>query len=281
MHSTCLRLLAFFFILLVVARPAGAQGLDLLHIVNGLRAPGGACAGASEPIRQNPWLDTAAARVAGGATLEAAIKASGYRASQAQLITLTGAMQRARVESLLASRFCAQIGNARLTDVGLHTQGPRVWIVLAAPFAPQAPLTRGQLADRMLSLVNTARAAPRNCGDKPFAAAPALGWNATLEQAASAHAGDMARNNYFSHTARDGSSPAQRVSRAGYGYRMTGENIAGGQQTAEAAVAGWIKSPGHCANLMHPGYTDMGVAVAVDAGSRMGIYWVQLFGTPR
>ena len=91
----------------------------------------------------------------------------------------------------------------------------------------------------------------------------------------------MATNDYFSHTARDGSTPAQRVTRAGYRWRMTGENIAAGQLSPEAAVAGWIKSPGHCENLMNAGYTEMGVAAAVNSASKMGLYWAQEFGTPR
>ena len=37
----------------------------------------------------------------------------------------------------------------------------------------------------------------------------------------------MAHHNFFSHSGRDGSDPAQRVERAGYRYRATGENIAG------------------------------------------------------
>ena len=91
----------------------------------------------------------------------------------------------------------------------------------------------------------------------------------------------MAGKDYFSHAAPDGSTPAQRVSRAGYRYRMTGENIAAGQLSPETAMAGWLKSPGHCANLMQPGYTEIGVAFAVNPTSKMGAYWVQLFGTPR
>ena len=41
------------------------------------------------------------------------------------------------------------------------------------------------------------------------------------------------------------------------------------------------KSPPHCANLMNPVFTEMGVAYAVDAKSAMGVYWTQSFGTPR
>jgi len=78
-----------------------------------------------------------------------------------------------------------------------------------------------------------------------------LRWNEQLAAAALVHAEVMARGNYFSHTGRDGSNPAQRVERAGYRYRSIGENIAGGQMQPEAAVAGWIKSPPHCQNLMN------------------------------
>ena len=66
----------------------------------------------------------------------------------------------------------------------------------------------------------------------------------------------MARSDDFSPTARNRSTPAQRVTRAGYRYRMTDENIAGGQWSPQAAMAGWPKSPGHCANLMNAGYRD-------------------------
>jgi uncharacterized protein YkwD len=46
-------------------------------------------------------------------------------------------------------------------------------------------------------------------------------------------------------------------------------------------VKGWIDSPGHCANLMNPAYTDMGAGFAVSAASEMGVYWAQAFGAPR
>ena len=133
----------------------------------------------------------------------------------------------------------------------------------------------------ILALVNNARAAPRACGDQYFNAARPLRWNSALAQAARWHAEDMARYNYFSHQGDDGSTPAQRVVRAGYRYRAMGENIAGGQETPGQAVAGWIRSPAHCANLMDPAHTEMGADYAVSSTSRLGVYWVQEFGTPR
>jgi uncharacterized protein YkwD len=60
-----------------------------------------------------------------------------------------------------------------------------------------------------------------------------------------------------------------------------GENIASGQTTPEEVVQEWIASPTHCATLMNTGFTDMGVAYAVDMNSEAGIYWAQVFGRPR
>jgi uncharacterized protein YkwD len=61
-----------------------------------------------------------------------------------------------------------------------------------------------------------------------------------------------------------------------------GENIASGQRTVEDAVASWLDSPGHCANIMNPAFTDMGAAYAIDPRNRnRTAYWTQVFGTPR
>lgn len=35
------------------------------------------------------------------------------------------------------------------------------------------------------------------------------------------------------------------------------------------------------ANLMNSRFTEMGVAVAVGAATRMGAYWIQILGTAR
>lgn len=265
--------------LLVVG--AQAHGDDVVRVVNRLRAPDGACAATAPPFVSRGALDDTAARLARGAPLAAALKSAGYRVVEANVIVVSGNELHAELESLLARRYCAQIGAPKLSEVGVYDSGNQIWIVLAAPFAPKVGLTRNEIEERTLALVNEARAEPRRCGDKSFGVARPVRWNGTLEKAAARHAADMAAHNYFSHTGRDGATPAQRVTRAGYRYQMTGENIASGQVSPEAAIAGWIKSPGHCANLMSGAYTEMGVAFSINAASTMGVYWVQLFGTPR
>jgi uncharacterized protein YkwD len=134
---------------------------------------------------------------------------------------------------------------------------------------------------RVLDLVNQARASPRSCGTRRFAAAPPLAWDERLARASLAHATEMARYEFFDHQGRDGSQIGQRARRAGYAWRSIGENIAAGQASAEEVTAGWIASPGHCANLMNPGFSAMGVAYAVNPTSRLGIYWAQAFGAPK
>lgn len=132
---------------------------------------------------------------------------------------------------------------------------------------------------RVLELVNLARSRGRTCGAERFPPAVALNLSSPLRSAARGHARDMARHDYFEHRARDGSEPRDRVRRTGYRARLTGENIAFGPDSAEEVVAGWLASPGHCANLMDARFRDMGVAVA--AGRKRGHwYWVQNLANP-
>jgi uncharacterized protein YkwD len=90
----------------------------------------------------------------------------------------------------------------------------------------------------------------------------------------------MAGRGTLSHTGGDGSTHAERATRAGYRWRVVGENIAAGQPTPEQVVAGWLKSAAHCTNLMDPEFSEMGVAYAAAPRDARGIYWVQLFGAP-
>jgi len=133
---------------------------------------------------------------------------------------------------------------------------------------------------RVVELVNAARSKPRKCGSERFAAVPPLNESRRLDEAAADHARDMVRRKYFDHRGSDDSQPKDRVLRAGYKSRLTGENIALGPESAEEVVAGWLDSPGHCANIMEPRFQDIGVGVA--SGKKRGqIYWVQNFGAPR
>src|SRR6186713_887558 len=132
---------------------------------------------------------------------------------------------------------------------------------------------------RVVELVNAARSNGRKCGSERFGVAPSLSVSQKLSKAAEVHARDMARKKFFEHRGSDGSQPKDRVIRAGYHPRLTGENIAYGPESAEEVVAGWLASPGHCANIMDSRFQSIGVGLAI--GRKRGeIYWVQNFGAP-
>jgi len=279
-----LRLRFFSCVLLLTVCFDAAAG-DLYMEINRLRAGEGNCAVAEQlpPLKPQAALERAARALARGDKLPQSLKAAGYRATRANALSIRGDGVGARAAEMLATQsYCRQLQDAAMTEVGIYLDARQVWIVMAAPFEPSVALSGPAAGQRVLDLVNQARATPRYCGNRLFNTARPVRWNDALAEASRLHAEDMARNNYFSHRGRDGSSPAQRVERAGYRYRAAGENIAaGGQMGAEDAVAGWIKSPGHCANLMNAAFTEMGVAFAVNPRSDMGVYWTQAFGTPR
>lgn len=104
-----------------------------------------------------------------------------------------------------------------------------------------------------------------------------------LDTAADRYSADMANQDFFSHTGKDGSSPRTRIEKAGYtGWTTWGENIAAGQTTPEAVVNGWMNSSGHRANILNPKFTHMGLGytyLANDTGRvNYRHYWVQTFG---
>ena len=131
---------------------------------------------------------------------------------------------------------------------------------------PKPPAGTG-VAGQVLSLVNSERA-KAGCG--------AVRSNTALQRAAQGHSADMAANDYFSHTSKDGRTFADRIRAAGYGGSTIGENIAAGQSTASAVMRSWLASSGHRANILNCAFTAMGVGYA--KGGSYGHYWTQDFG---
>ncbi len=276
--------LRFLCCLLLLAASAQAAAQDLYRAINRLRAGGGECEAANDlpAMQAQETLERVARDIAQGRDLKTSLKEQGYRAQRTRTLSIKGDGVGAQAAQILARpRYCAPLQDAELTQAGIYLDSRQLWIVMAAPFAPTVALSPAAAGQRVLELINRARATPRLCGERSFQAARPVRWNGLLAEASLLHAQDMARHNYFSHSGRDRSDPSKRIDRAGYRYQATGENIAaGGKMQAEDAVAGWIKSPGHCVNLMNPEFTEMGAAYALSAGSDLGIYWVLAFGTP-
>ncbi|MGR4068100.1 CAP domain-containing protein [Billgrantia sp. C5P2] len=157
---------------------------------------------------------------------------------------------------------------------------PLALVVAAAPLHA-AECEPNEQQQAMLERVNEARSEARQCGDDEYEAAEPLEWNCRLAVAAQAHSQAMAEEEFFGHTGEDDEGVATRVSEAGYEWRVVGENIAAGQADMEAVMAGWLDSPGHCANIMSDKFTEMGAASVEAEESRYSPFWTQVFARPR
>lgn len=123
----------------------------------------------------------------------------------------------------------------------------------------------------ILDLVNKARQTGCTCGVTIMPPVATVSWNDQLAKAADNHSADMNLKNYFSHTGSDGSDPGTRIAASGYSWQAYGENIALGYPNEQAVMDGWLKSEGHCKNIMSVNFVEMGAA-------REGDYWTQDFG---
>jgi uncharacterized protein YkwD len=105
----------------------------------------------------------------------------------------------------------------------------------------------------------------------------ALRTTGSLARAATAHSRDMVVQGFFAHDSPTGSTPKQRIDRAGYfdgaPSWALGETIAwgrGGSATPGAIVRSWLRSPGHRAILLDGRYRDLGIGIAVGAPGQGG-----------
>jgi uncharacterized protein YkwD len=268
--------------------PAHGQNRDgLVELINAYRAAPGTCDGRQAipvpPLTPHPALSKV--RVDTGAFLEQALERAGYPVARAEAIFISGPPDARSAMAAIAPKYCRTLLSTQFSAVGAGRTGDSWLIVLAQP-APPSPVS--QLPDledagqAILKAVNTARATGRTCGAQEFPAAPPVAWNGALRDAALVHSADMASQRYFSHQGKDGRVVADRALQAGYRWRRIGENIAAGQESPDEVVAGWLSSPGHCANIMDGRFTEMGAAYAVNrARDTPRVYWTQVFGTPR
>lgn len=86
----------------------------------------------------------------------------------------------------------------------------------------------------------------------------------SLDRAASGHAYDMVRRDFFDHVSPGGSTPRQRAHSAGYGGVSIGETIAWAtdEATPGAIVALWMSSAPHRSVLLRGRFGVIGVGIA-------------------
>ena len=105
-----------------------------------------------------------------------------------------------------------------------------------------------------------------------------LALNAHLTEVAEDQSAAMAARDKMDHDVA-GALPA-RMRKAGYAWSTTAENIGRSYRDYPAAMAGWVQSPGHRANLLNPAMTEIGLGAARDATIGRN-YWTQTFAAPK
>ncbi len=133
------------------------------------------------------------------------------------------------------------------------------------PTEPPVVAPSEPIAEQIFARINAERTKE---GLKPVLVHP------LLTKAAGLFAAEMNRRGVMTHTGEDGSTPGDRITRAGYSWQTYGEIVAFGQPTPEAVVLAWMNSPGHRAIIMGTQYEEIGVGYS-------GRYYCCDFGTRR
>ncbi|MBK0326061.1 CAP domain-containing protein [Rhodobacteraceae bacterium F11138] len=120
---------------------------------------------------------------------------------------------------------------------------------------------------RFLDSVNALRTA---------AGAAPVQLNAQLTAAAATHSRDMSVQQRPWHFGSDGSSPIDRVQRAGYPGKMLGENISETYETELETLAAWMDSPGTRQVIMNPKAINMGFSWYQERSGK--IWWTMVTG---
>ncbi|MGE5299169.1 MAG: CAP domain-containing protein [Acidobacteriota bacterium] len=124
----------------------------------------------------------------------------------------------------------------------------------------------------LLAATNSARVEQ---GEKPLAN------NAQLAEAARLKVHNMFDEQYWAHTAPDGTTPWHWFGQAGYAYADAGENLAKNFTTSDSTIAAWLASPTHRANVLKSEYKDVGFAVMSGMlGDKPTTLIVALYGAP-
>jgi len=167
--------------------------------------------------------------------------------------------------------------------LAVHAQGAeQAWVAYFAPGAACAGAddrnaTAGTQRRAVRCLVNWARAQEHR---------PLLRPSRALHRAAALKGRGVASCGQLSHTPCS-TGVTDAVRQAGYRFSTFGENLFAGVEhhvSARDVVEAWLRSPPHRANILRPGYKELGLA-GVPArglvGSGESVVWVAAFAAPR
>jgi uncharacterized protein YkwD len=150
------------------------------------------------------------------------------------------------------------------SDAATPSAAPSTGPSSAVPSLPTAP-GNPQFENEVVALVNAERGR---------AHCQPVRNDERLRAAARAHSVDMATNNFVNHTGSDGSSPLDRMQRAGYGQGLS-EDIARGGQRSQDVVRSWMHDKQDRANILDCDARAVGVGLAYRGRTA---YWTQNFG---
>ncbi|MFU8865784.1 MAG: CAP domain-containing protein [Rhodobacterales bacterium] len=161
-----------------------------------------------------------------------------------------------------------------------------ITLIIAGCAAPMAPPTMGpdgrplprvyrisagdtsEIQLRMLDSVNSLRQA---------SGARALEFDAQLTAAAATHSRDMAVQNRPWAFGSDGSSPIDRVQRAGYQGQLIGETISETYETELETLAAWMEDESARRVILDPDARNMGFSWHQEANGK--IWWTMVLGS--
>jgi uncharacterized protein YkwD len=201
---------------------------------------------------------------------------SGRPYGEPVVATAASAPARSALAALLATCALALFLTGSADGVGLAPSallGP----ASACQGANDARASAEQQMSAVACLINQARSRERRAQ---------LGASPRLTRAAALKGRQVASCNDFSHTPC-GTEFTSTFQRAGYRYSTVGENLyAGpwGRVTPREVVLAWLKSPGHRANMLSPGFRQLGAAPVRAPGllgNQVSVVWTATFGTPR
>ncbi len=95
--------------------------------------------------------------------------------------------------------------------------------------------------------------------------------NAELTAAAATHSRDMSVQNRPWHFGSDGSSPLDRVARAGYTGTLLGENISETYENEQQTLTAWLERPATRAVILDPKAVNMGFSWFQESNGK--IWW--------
>lgn len=185
------------------------------------------------------------------------------------LVLQIDAAERSRIsrpiKALSAIALCAMFAMMHPSIASTRVPG-----TLRAPLSTK-PQSLDTIAREVVYLVNLERAQHR---------LPPLRVNTKLVFDARLQAQQIAQTGVLDHVILSAAYPTPRVRAevAGYAWNALGENLAFGYSDAPSAVAAWMQSPGHRANILAHGYSETGVVLTPDARGRL--IFVQTFGAP-